>query len=417
MGIELVSILALVVTIEALIVYIDTLKESKSKSNIGKFTLVLFIVSSGSILLSCFVKDLTDISKLISCINKNIPGIGIFILFCFICRIIIEIKLTKNKKSYESIIKLDKGYIKEYDYNKEQHGDNVDKYKETLKNYKVVLKACKENKKECKEILKKYKVTLKKYKVTLKTCKENKKKYKEFLEEYKELLKEYKIFLSKNKENIKSYKESIENNIQKNRTIDIIFNKGLLSIGVVVLTFKIITLIENKTTLSADIVTTITVIVAFITAAYTSMKSNKAHLSAESLWSEELFNVASKNKIYRRDLLRLRASQNYKYAKQNKYNRDDEPEKNYVNIGNQVRDKIGNLTNVLYNKYILTKSETVEISFEDQNTIRNLAIALLKYDYIKRGDNVKLAHYIISELEEDGEYKDLLEWINNEIEN
>ena len=109
MDIELVSILALVATVDALIVYIDTLKESKSKPNVGKFTLALFIVSSGIVLLSCFVKGIPDISKLISCINKNISGIGIFMLFCFICRIIIEIKLTKNKKSFESIIKIDKG--------------------------------------------------------------------------------------------------------------------------------------------------------------------------------------------------------------------------------------------------------------------------------------------------------------------
>ena len=402
MGIELVSILALVVTIEALIVYIDTLKESKSKSNIGKFTLALFIVSSGSVFLSCFVKDIPDISKLISCINKNISGIGIFILLCFICRIIIEIKLTKNKRSYESIIKLDKGYIKEYDHNKEQYGDNVDKYKETLKNYKVGLKACLKacNKKECNEILTKYKDALK-------ACKKNKKVGKDFLDKYKD-------FLDKNKENIKSYKESIKNNIQKNRTIDIIFNKGLLSIGVVALTFKIITLIENKTTLSADIVTTITVIVAFITAAYTSMKSNKAHLSAESLWRKELMNVASKNEIGIDDLLRLRASQNYKYA--NKYIRDNKLEKYYMNTGDEVRDKIGNATNNLYNKYIFTKRKKVKISFEHKNIIRNLAVALLKYDYIKRGDNVKLTHYIIRELEEDNEYQNLLNWINKEID-
>ena len=389
MGRELVSILALVVTIDTLIVYIDTLKEGKSKSNIGKFVLGLFIVSIVSL-----------VSKLISCIIKNISGICIFILFCVTYTIITEIKQYKNKKCYESIIKIDKGDIKEfeayikqcdrdikeYDDNKEQYGDNVDKYKEFLDRYKD---------------------TFKNYKVVLKACKENKKEYKELLEKYKELL-------DKIRENIKSYKESIENNIQKKRTIGIIFNKELLIIGVVVLTYKTIALISSKTNLSADLVTLITVIVALLTAVYTTMKSNKSDLSAESLWRKELMNVSSKNKICIDDLLRLRASQNYKYA--NKHNGDDELEKNYINAGYEVRDKIGKVTNDLYNKYIFIRSETVEISFEDQNTIRNLSIALLKYDYIKRGDNVKLTHYIIRELEEDNEYQNLLNWINKEID-
>ena len=389
MGRELVSILALVVTIDTLIVYIDTLKEGKSKSNIGKFVLGLFIVSIVSL-----------VSKLISCIIKNISGICIFILFCVTYTIITEIKQYKNKKCYESIIKIDKGDIKEfeayikqcdrdikeYDDNKEQYGDNVDKYKEFLDRYKD---------------------TFKNYKVVLKTCKENKKEYKELLEKYKELL-------DKIRENIKSYKESIENKIQKKQTIGIIFNKELLIIGVVVLTYKTIALISSKTNLSADLVTLITVIVALLTAVYTTMKSNKSDLSAESLWRKELMNVSSKNKICIDDLLRLRASQNYKYA--NKHNGDDELEKNYINAGYEVRDKIGKVTNDLYNKYIFIRSETVEISFEDQNTIRNLSIALLKYDYIKRGDNVKLTHYIVRELEEDDEYTNLLNWINKEID-
>lgn len=197
----------------------------------------------------------------------------------------------------------------------------------------------------------------------------------------------------------------------------IIINKLILIVGIITLTYKIITLISSKSNLSADIVTLITVIVAFLTAVYTTMKSNKSDLSAESLWRKELMNVASKNKINRCDLLRLRASQNYKYA--NKHNGDDELEKKYINAGYEVRDKIGKVTNYLYNKYnkyIFTKSETVEISFEDQITIRNLSIALLKYDYIKRGDNAKLTHYIFRELEEDNEYQNLLNWINKEID-
>lgn len=212
-----------------------------------------------------------------------------------------------------------------------------------------------------------------------------------------------------------------EFNIQVQRKISIntikyilIIIKYILIISMFSLVFAIVTFISKKATLSADIVTLITVIVAFLTAAYTTMKSNKSDLSAESLWREELMNVASKNKIERCDLLRLRASENYKYA--NKHNGDYELEKNYINAGYEVRDKIGKATNDLYNKYIFTESETVEISFEDQNTIRNLSIALLKYDYIKRGDNVKLTHYIIRELEEDDEYTNLLNWINKEID-
>lgn len=48
---------------------------------------------------------------------------------------------------------------------------------------------------------------------------------------------------------------------------------------------------------------------------YTTMKSNKATLSSESLWREEFMNVASKDKIGKEDLLRLRASQHYSYTK------------------------------------------------------------------------------------------------------
>lgn len=227
----------------------------------------------------------------------------------------------------------------------------------------------------------------------------------------------------KNPEEIKDNPEEIKNKNNKQKkykninlviNFTIITNKLTLIVGIIVLMYKIITLISNKSNLSADIVTLITVIVAFLTAVYTTMKSNKSDLSAESLWRKELMNVASKNKINRCDLLRLRASQNYKYA--NKHNGDDELEKKYTNAGYEVRDKIGKVTNYLYNKYIFTKSETVEISFEDQITIRNLSIALLKYDYIKRGDNVKLTHYIFRELEEDNQYQNLLNWINKEID-
>lgn len=227
----------------------------------------------------------------------------------------------------------------------------------------------------------------------------------------------------KKPEEIKDNPEEIKdkNNKQKKyKNINLVINfaiiisKLTLIVGIIVLMYKIITLISNKSNLSADIVTLITVIVAFLTAVYTTMKSNKSDLSAESLWRKELMNVASKKKIGIDDLLRLRASQNYKYA--NKPNGDNEAEKSYINIGYEVRDKIGKATYDLYNKYRFNKSETVEIAFKDQNRIRNLSIALLKYDYIKRGDNVKLTHYIIRELEEDNEYRNLLDWINKELD-
>ena len=240
------------------------------------------------------------------------------------------------------------------------------------------------------------------------------KKIKKLMKKLKKLMKKLKTKSNKQKKN-KDAHEEVKNIINLIINFAIIINKLILIAGIIALTYKIITLISSKSNLSADIVTLITVIVAFLTAVYTTMKSNKSDLSAESLWRKELMNVASKKEIGIDDLLRLRASQNYKYA--NKPNGDDKPEKPYINTGYKVRDKIGKATNDLYNKYIFPKSETVEISFEDQNAIRNLSIALLKYDYIKRGDNVKLTHYIIRELEEDNEYQNLLNWINKEVAN
>lgn len=249
------------------------------------------------------------------------------------------------------------------------------------------------------------------------------KKIKMLMKKIKKLMKKLKTKSNKQEKNKDSNEEikNKNNKQKKNKNIinliinfAIIINKLILIVGIIALTYKIITLISSKSNLSADIVTLITVIVAFLTAVYTTIKSNKSNLSAESLWRKELMNVASKKEIGIDDLLRLRASQNYKYA--NKHNRDDELEKKYINAGYEVRDIIGKVTNYLYNEYIFTKSETVEISFEDQITIRNLSIALLKYDYIKRGDNVKLTHYIFRELEEDNEYQKLLNWINKEID-
>lgn len=184
---------------------------------------------------------------------------------------------------------------------------------------------------------------------------------------------------------------------------------------------KGITNSDEKETLIKTIVTLIGIIVAFLSGMYTTMKSNKATLSSESLWREGLMNVASKEKIGKDDLLRLRASQRYSYAKKKadaKQKADDTTKsdsstnKDSNSIGDKVRNKIGHITNELYIRCILNEKE---LSKKDVNTIRNLAIALLKYDYIKRGDNVKLTHYIIRELEEDDEYANLLNWINNEI--
>lgn len=116
-------------------------------------------------------------------------------------------------------------------------------------------------------------------------------------------------------------------------------------------------------------------------------------------------------------MLRLRASQRYSYAKK-KANHATKSDSNTNkgssnNIGDEVRNKIGHITNELYIRCILNGKR---LSKKDANTIRNLSIALLKYDYIKRGDNVKLTHYIVRELEEDDEYTNLLNWINKEID-
>ena len=234
--------------------------------------------------------------------------------------------------------------------------------------------------------------------------------------------------------------------LKKHRKKAIVICKVFLLISMIILICSAVILFGNenalseeiatsgdKETLSKTIVTLIGIIVAFLSGMYTTMKSNKATLSSESLWREELMNVASKDKIGKDDLLRLRASQRYSYTKKktahvqkNDSDTKEEPnnknsgndsktdvEFNNKNCGDEVRNKIGHITNELYIRCILNGKE---IEKKDVNTIRNLAIALLKYDYIKRGDNVKLTHYIIRELEEDYEYRNLLEWINEEID-
>lgn len=387
---EMINIVNLIIIIDYLIVVIDYLREGKFDINDIKSKLCIL----GSIIVIC-IDIYIDIYKW--GIDIFIVVSDIFILACFILQFLIEKNLKTHIGNYEKI-------KNEYEYE--------------IKAYEKSTQKIKENEK----IEKKYKEYIKIVKKATKNHAESIDNYEELINKYEEFINKYnkcveKVQIEDITKNIKKYRKDIEKyrkNINLDRQITIIINKLILIVGVIALTYKIITLISNKTNLSADLVTLITVIVAFLTAVYTTIKSNKSNLSAESLWRKELMNVSSKNEICIDDLLRLRASQNYKYA--NKHNGDDEIEKIYINAGYEVRDKIGKATNDLYNKYIFTKSETVEISFEDQNAIRNLSIALLKYDYIKRGDNVKLTHYIFRELEEDNEYQKLLNWINKEID-
>lgn len=75
---------------------------------------------------------------------------------------------------------------------------------------------------------------------------------------------------------------------------------------------------------------------------YILKKNSKAALRAESSWREELMKVASSFELERKHLLRLRASQCYKYAnidKSDEYDKKDDI---------TVRDKIGNATYDLY---------------------------------------------------------------------
>lgn len=129
----------------------------------------------------------------------------------------------------------------------------------------------------------------------------------------------------------------------------------------------------------------------------------RANLRTEYSWRAELFEIASSDKIERKHLLRLQASQHYHYIR--KDNKGEENTNNDVNY--KVRDKIGNSTFNLYKKYIVKKSK--RMTREDKQKIRYLAIALLKYDFIKRGDN----NHDKNKLKND--YQELLNWINEVI--
>lgn len=399
MNFKIIDIVSLIIIIDCLNVVIDILREGKFINDI-KSKVCIFL----SIILVCIYiyNGGSNIFIVLS---------AIFISVCFIRQLWIE----KNLETY----------IENHEKNKNEYEHAIKEYEHAIKEYEKSIQKLKKHEeieKKHEEIEKKYKEIGKKYEEYIKNVKKAIKIRAESIDNYEKLIIKYEEFINKYDKNVE--KRQIENrtktikkyrkNVNLDRQITIIISKLNLIVCVIVLTYKTIALISNKTNLSADLVTLITVIVALLTAVYTTISSNKSNLSAESLWRKELMNVSSKNEICIDDLLRLRASQNYKYA--NKHNRDDELEKNYINAGYEVRDKIGKMTNDLYNRYIFTKSETVEISFEDQNTIRDLSIALLKYDYIKRGDNVKLTHYIIRELEEDKEYQNLLNWINKEIE-
>lgn len=80
---------------------------------------------------------------------------------------------------------------------------------------------------------------------------------------------------------------------------------------------------------------------------YILKKNSKAALRAESQWREELMKVASSFEIKTKHLLRLRASQRYQYANIDKSDESDKKD------DETVRDKIGNATYELYEKYIL----------------------------------------------------------------
>ena len=110
--------------------------------------------------------------------------------------------------------------------------------------------------------------------------------------------------------------------------------------------------------------------------------------------------VASSFELETKHLLRLRASQRYQYANIDKNDKSNKKE------DVTVRDKNGFATYDLYEKYILTPCKYKEITNEDQRRIRDLAIALLKYDFIKRGDNDNL-RYFKSKREREKDYKEL----------
>lgn len=168
--------------------------------------------------------------------------------------------------------------------------------------------------------------------------------------------------------------------------------------------------------IAIDIIGIILTFIGIIIAVYKFNESIRATLRAESSWREELFNVSSTFKVDRNHLLCLRAHQKFSYAyiNLNKFSNKDIDIAHKGN-GDIVRDRIGIETFNLYKKYILESGKYTKIASRDQKKIRDLAIALLKYDFIKRGDNDNLIYFLGKrkrELKREEDYKELLDWID-----
>lgn len=142
----------------------------------------------------------------------------------------------------------------------------------------------------------------------------------------------------------------------------------------------------------------------------------RASLRAESSWREELFNISSSFKVDKNHLLCLRAHQRFNYAhiKMCEISKKEYGDHEY---GDKVRDQIGGATYLLYEKYILGFGKYKKITSEDQNKIRNLAIALLKYDFIKRGDNDNSIRFPLNSKgqKRNDAYAELSKWIDEYI--
>lgn len=166
---------------------------------------------------------------------------------------------------------------------------------------------------------------------------------------------------------------------------------------------NIITLIGSVLALTGSILSVLANI-------YILKKNSKAALRAETSWREELMKIASSSELERNHLLRLRASQRYRYAN------IDKSDESYKKDENTVRGKIGKATYELYEKYFIKQCEDNKITPEDQIKIRDLAIVLLKYDFIKRGDNDKLIYNKNKNKDKrEKEYGELLNWIDKHI--
>lgn len=143
----------------------------------------------------------------------------------------------------------------------------------------------------------------------------------------------------------------------------------------------------NENSIVVSVVSLLVSLISAGTSIITVIISNKSRketvksaLEAESNWREHLLDVASNANIDINDLLRLRASQRYKKS-----------DKSLVDVSTFDRDKekAANIlwveTNKLYKEYVIDGSTgSTAIIKEDQIKIRDLAIALLKFDYLNR---------------------------------